>query len=130
MIPGIVVQSAPTLIDTYTGFVLSEMGVTIEELKGRSRKLRIVFARQILSYLLYTSPNSNLSLASVGKMLNRDHTSIVHSVKVVADRVSIDDEPTKDILRKAAGIVVEPETDKNKLSLKKRRALVNRKIFI
>jgi chromosomal replication initiator protein len=59
-------------------------GVNPDELKGRSRHKLIVVPRQIAMYLL--REDAHLSTPDIGRLLNRDHTTVLHALKqVVAD---------------------------------------------
>ena len=49
--------------------------------KSRVRNDSTVEARQMLSYLLYC--NTEATLVTIGKFLNRDHSTIVHSVQTI-----------------------------------------------
>lgn len=59
--------------------VEEKTGVLRSHLYGKSRLTSIVTARQIFCYLCrkYTK----LSMVDIGKMLGKDHSTIVHSVK-------------------------------------------------
>jgi chromosomal replication initiator protein len=59
-------------------------GTPLEELRGRSRRRRIVRPRQIAMYLCrrYT----DASLKEIGRALSRDHSSVLHAVDVVERR--------------------------------------------
>jgi chromosomal replication initiator protein len=58
--------------------------VTVQELRSKSRKKEVAFPRQVAMYLArkYTEQ----SLADIGKAFNRDHSTVLHSIKVVSDR--------------------------------------------
>jgi chromosomal replication initiator protein len=53
-------------------------GVSIEELKGKSRRKQIVLPRQVAMYVL--REDSHLSTPEVGRLLNRDHTTVLHGL--------------------------------------------------
>ena len=58
--------------------------VTVKEMQSRSRKRAVSFPRQVAMYLArkYTDD----SLADIGKVLHRDHSTVLHAIKVVSDR--------------------------------------------
>ena len=58
--------------------------VTIADLAGRSRKQRIAWARQEAFYEM--RQHATLSFPAIGKIFNRDHTTIMHGVKQVTRR--------------------------------------------
>lgn len=57
------------------------MGVSVEDIKGRSRKRELVIVRQIVIYCL--KKITGASLKSVGEHLYRDHTTAIHAIKCV-----------------------------------------------
>lgn len=61
--------------------VCSWYGLTAEELKSRSREQRIALPRHHFCWVVYRN-RIDVSYPMVGRYLNRDHTSIVHSVSV------------------------------------------------
>jgi len=59
--------------------------VTINEIDSKSRKAQIVYARQIIMYILKN--NYNLSLKVIGSNIgDRDHTTVLHGI----DKITID----------------------------------------
>ena len=66
------------------------MGVTPDEIKGRSRMARLVRARQSVMWIAHRQ--SRWSLGSIGQAIGgRDHTTVLHGVRAVA--ASIDADP-------------------------------------
>jgi chromosomal replication initiator protein len=65
--------------------VSSEFKVSIQDLQSKSRKKSITIPRQIAMYLSrkYTED----SLADIGKAFNRDHSTVLHSIKVVTNKL-------------------------------------------
>ena len=79
----VMVPEAPAITQTPSQAILSEVSqkheMTIQEMKGKSRKLQFVKARQEAAYRL----NSELrySLTQIGILLGkRDHTTILHAI--------------------------------------------------
>ncbi len=62
-------------------FVCQQYRVSIEELQSRSRKKAFTFPRQVAMYLC--RKHTEDSLADIGKEFNRDHSTVLHSIKVV-----------------------------------------------
>lgn len=62
--------------------VCSEFGVTREELRGSGTKRELVTARWIAMTMLR---ERGLSYHSVGRLINRDHSSIMHGVNRLPD---------------------------------------------
>lgn len=70
--------------------------VPVELIVGRSRKEEIVYARQLAVYFLnkYTGYNQ----VKIGEILgNRDHSTIIHSLRVMSDRLATDDTVVTDV---------------------------------
>jgi chromosomal replication initiator protein len=72
-------------LDQVASVVARAYSVTPSELGSRSRKRRIVRPRQLAMYLCrrYT----DASLLEIGKLFNRDHTSVRYAVETVERRV-------------------------------------------
>lgn len=62
-----------------------QFNVSVKELQSKSRKRAITTPRQIAMYLArkYTED----SLVDIGKAFNRDHSTVLHSIKVVSNKL-------------------------------------------
>ena len=63
-------------------------GVNPDELKGKSRHKQIVVPRQMAMFLL--REEAHLSTPDIGRLLNRDHTTVLHALKQVANDIARD----------------------------------------
>jgi chromosomal replication initiator protein len=63
-------------------------GVKTDDLKGKARNKQVVVPRQIAMYLL--REDAHLSTPEVGRLLNRDHTTVLHGMKQVAGDIARD----------------------------------------
>ena len=83
--PEITRMIAPSLVLTP---VCAFFGITFEQMKYKTRKREIVYARQtaICMLRIFTS----LSLKSVGQVFNFDHTTSIHSVNTIRDLCDTD----------------------------------------
>ncbi len=63
-----------------------QFNVTIEDLQSRSRKRSVTFPRQVGMYL--TRKYTEDSLADIGSLYNRDHSTVLHAIRVVTREVS------------------------------------------
>ncbi len=63
-------------------------GVRVDDLKGRSRNKQVVVPRHVAMYLL--REDARLSTPDVGRLLNRDHTTVLHGMKQVAADIARD----------------------------------------
>lgn len=93
--------NAATILTT----TASAFGVSIEELKGTSRKRPIVVARQVAMYV--TRELTDLSYPAIGKAFgDKDHTTVMHSVEKIESLMSSDREiynQVSEILTKIRG---------------------------
>ncbi|MBW2466182.1 MAG: chromosomal replication initiator protein DnaA [Deltaproteobacteria bacterium] len=67
-------------------FIARQFKVSIQDMQSRSRKKTIAFPRQVSMYLArkYTEQG----LAEIGKAFNRDHSTVLHSVRVISEAIS------------------------------------------
>jgi chromosomal replication initiator protein len=63
-------------------------GIKADDLKGKARHKQIVGPRQVAMYLL--REDGHLSTPEVGRILNRDHTTVLHGVKQIANDIARD----------------------------------------
>lgn len=61
--------------------ICKQYSVSVKELQSRSRKKAYTFPRQVAMYLC--RKHTEESLADIGKEFNRDHSTVLHSIKVV-----------------------------------------------
>ena len=61
---------------------------------GKSRLRKLVIARMCAMYLM--RKKTDYTLKEVGEFFNRDHTTVIHSIRFITDQLSIPD--TNDIL--------------------------------
>lgn len=66
-------------------FVSTRCNVTAAALDSSSREARVVFARQVLAWLLRY--RGGMSLPEIGLLMNRCHTSVFHSLRSLNNRV-------------------------------------------
>lgn len=75
------------IIERHTLYICERHGVTREQLKSPERTKDIVRARQELMHLLICA---GMSVAGIGRYLNRDHTTILHGVRAHKKRNGIE----------------------------------------
>jgi chromosomal replication initiator protein len=63
-------------------------GINSDHIKGRSRQKQIVVPRQIAMYLL--REDAHLSTPDIGRLLDRDHTTVLHALKQVVGDIAKD----------------------------------------
>jgi chromosomal replication initiator protein len=66
-------------------------GVTLDELLSPSRAQRVAFARQVAMYL--ARELTDATLPAIGRAFgNRNHTTVLHACRRVAERMTVDPE--------------------------------------
>lgn len=65
-------------VDVILGTVCDQFNITIKEIKGPSRKNRIVIPRMLTMHLL--REKTLLTLAEVGEVFNRHHTTAISAI--------------------------------------------------
>ncbi len=75
--------------------VCSYYKISKSDLLGKNKKQEIVRARQICAYLMCEM--LSLPLVNVGKLLARDHATIIHSRDKIADFIKVNDRVAKDV---------------------------------
>ena len=67
-------------------FISKQYNVSTAELQSRSRKKVLTFPRQVAMYLC--RKHTENSLTDIGREFNRDHTTVMHSIKVVTGQTN------------------------------------------
>lgn len=60
----------------------SQFKISIQEMQSKSRKKKFSFPRQVAMYL--SRKHTEETLADIGKVFNRDHSTVMHSIKVIS----------------------------------------------
>lgn len=68
--------------------VAAETGIAIDALKGEQRVARIAGARQLAIWRV--ADETELSLSEIGRLFHRDHTTILHAIRVTNQRRGAD----------------------------------------
>lgn len=76
--------------DEIIELICQKLNVEIKHIKGKRRDAYIVDARHIIMYVLYSDRYLRLFLTQIGKMFNRHHSTIIHSVKFVKATMQVD----------------------------------------
>ena len=81
VVSGVVGNDKTLTIDMISELIARQFKVSIADMKSRSRKRSLAFPRQVAMYLCrkYTED----SLADIGRAFNRDHSTVLHSIKKV-----------------------------------------------
>jgi chromosomal replication initiator protein len=71
--------------------VVEHFGVTLDELKGKSRKKELVIPRQVAIY--FAKEYTDFSLKAIGYHFGgRDHSTVIHAIQSVNDMLKTDKE--------------------------------------
>jgi chromosomal replication initiation ATPase DnaA len=77
-----------TTIEDIEEVMISITGVDKDRLRGKSRKRKYVIPRQIIMYLTYKYSGS--FLREIAEHYNRDHTTVIHSIRTVEDLIQVE----------------------------------------
>ncbi|GAU86007.1 helix-turn-helix domain-containing protein [Bosea sp. BIWAKO-01] len=84
--------SAPLRGKTQAGAIIaavaSETGITIDAIKGEQRVAAIAQARQLAIWRV--AAETQLSLSEIGRQFHRDHTTVLHAIRVINQRRGAD----------------------------------------
>jgi chromosomal replication initiator protein len=72
--------------ETIRDLIGSQFRVSVDELLSRSRKRSVAFPRQVAMYL--TRKFTDQSLADIGSIYNRDHSTVLHAIKTITRDMS------------------------------------------
>ncbi len=84
----------PEWRDSFYDYVLSTICLSYKiqqkDIMGSNRSQEFVYVRQLYCYWLRNNFNDSASFSSIGRFLNKDHTTIMHSVGEYDNRLSVD----------------------------------------
>ncbi|MFP3983599.1 MAG: chromosomal replication initiator protein DnaA [Desulfurivibrionaceae bacterium] len=85
ILKNVVYKEAPQLSpEAILELVSEQFKISADELKSKSRKKTVSFPRQIIMYL--SRKYTDYSLADIGRILNRDHSTVVHSIRSISQK--------------------------------------------
>lgn len=71
-------------------------GISMEKLKGKSQKGDIIYARHLTMYLL--KKKVGLIVREIGKLLNRDHSTVIHGVQSFQNKIDTEPETYNEVM--------------------------------
>ena len=87
VISGIMGCSAYTIsTEAIRDFIAKQFKISSEELQSKCRKRNVAFPRQVAMYLARKLTDQGLT--DIGRAFNRDHSTVVHSVRVITDSIN------------------------------------------
>ncbi|MCK5340986.1 MAG: chromosomal replication initiator protein DnaA [Desulfobulbaceae bacterium] len=86
VISDILGQSSVLTVDLIRDFLASQFRVSVHDLRSKSRKKSIAFPRQLSMY--FARKLTEQPLSEIGRAFNRDHSTVVHSIRVITEMVA------------------------------------------
>lgn len=83
--------------------VLDASGLTLDELKSRTRVRKVCIPRQMLCYLLYH--RTGMSEAQIAPEVGIDRTTVIHSINKIKDNLEIADRLTLTYFRRVSELL-------------------------
>ena len=77
--------SASVTVDRILNVVAQKYGIEVEDLKSKKKTAQVVLPRHISVYLVRTM--TDLSLARIGMIFHKDHTTIMNSIKNIENEI-------------------------------------------
>jgi chromosomal replication initiator protein len=71
--------------------ICMKYGIEIRQMKGKRRDYNIVEARHLLCYVLNSDNYLRMYLREIGELLNRHHSTIIHSIQTIENMIKIND---------------------------------------
>ena len=86
VIYGLIGRSVEITGESIRDLVGDQFRVSLDDLRSRSRKRSVTFPRQMAMYL--TRKYTSQSLADIGSMYNRDHSTVLYAIKTITKDMS------------------------------------------
>jgi len=113
-------------MDKYFYTVLSVKGVSEVNIKSKKRDAKTAYARALFSYLALEY--GNLTYTAIGNILNRDHSTIISSVKKFKERIDIYKDIQQDI-EQCLNIISETEITRS-IEVSPRKPVVRNSVIV
>jgi chromosomal replication initiation ATPase DnaA len=75
-------------LSAISAYVAYKLGITHEQLMSKSRTQRTAFCRQVAMYICRSV--SGASFPAIGEHFHRDHSSVIHAVRLIDKRINND----------------------------------------
>ena len=85
VVANIVGRGHELTVEVIRGFVAEQFKTSVSEMKSKTRKKSIAFPRQVAMYL--ARKLTDQALTDIGKAFNRDHSTVVHSIRVITEHI-------------------------------------------
>jgi chromosomal replication initiation ATPase DnaA len=77
-------------------------GTDTDDIRSKSRRLDVVIVRQVYCYA--ARELTGTSMKEIGKVIHRDHATVIYSCRVIADAVFVGDRHVMDVLEKIKSV--------------------------
>ncbi len=86
VVSEIIGNSQELSVELIRDFIARQFKISVSDLRSKSRKKSVAFPRQVSMYLArkYTEQG----LMEIGRAFNRDHSTVLHSVRVITEAMS------------------------------------------
>lgn len=81
----IVVRHKALTPEAIRDFIAQQFNLSAQDLLSKSRKKELTFARQLSMY--FSRKYTEKALNEIGKAFNRDHSTVVHSIRVITEAI-------------------------------------------
>ena len=78
-------------VDNVCRLVFNYFDVPLEKIKVNNRQAQIIRAKQFTAYFLKREIYK-ITLEEIGKVFNRDHATMIHSINKINDLIEVDSE--------------------------------------
>jgi chromosomal replication initiation ATPase DnaA len=96
--PGMNVDSPESVLTE----VCRLTGTDPDIIKSKSRRLDVVIVRQVYCYT--ARELTGASMKEIGKVINRNHATVIYSCRVIADAMTISDRHVMEVLEKIKSV--------------------------
>ncbi len=86
VIYGLIGRTTEITGESIRELIGNQFRVSVDDLRSRSRKRSVTFPRQLAMFL--TRKYTDKSLAEIGSMYNRDHSTVLYAIKVITKDMS------------------------------------------
>lgn len=90
------------VVELITDIVFNVTGKSTDDLVVKSREIDLVYPRQLCMYFI--KKHTSFSLKLIGFMYNRDHSTVIHAIKVINNLNDVD-KRVKEDLRIVEGLI-------------------------
>ena len=78
-------------VENISRLVFNYFNVPLEKIKVNNRKAQVIRAKQFTAFFLKREIYK-ITLEEIGKVFNRDHATMIHSIRKINDLIEVDSE--------------------------------------